>query len=83
MSDLKSGTRSSFSQEYPSQPKCPYTAVFLNIGFLKSSLFIIPRGVKSIFFSMNFSISSSGIFPVPNVSTNIEIGFAFPIAYAI
>ena len=50
--------------------------------FLKSKFEIIAAGLKSKVLLTNKDISSSEIFPVPNVSTNIETGSAFPIAYA-
>ena len=42
---------------------------------------MIPRGVMSTSFAMIFSISMSGIRPVPIVLTWIDTGWAMPMAY--
>ena len=42
---------------------------------------MIPLGLKSKFSRMISTIFSSSSFPVPNVSTMIDVGLATPIAY--
>ena len=48
----------------------------------RSNWLIIAAGLKSKFLETSSEISSSEIFPVPNVSTIIDTGSATPIAYA-
>ena len=63
-----------------SLPKCPYAAVFLYIGLLRSSSFIMAPGLKSKVLAIAALIFSSDTIPVPNVSTSIDTGCATPIA---
>ena len=79
---FNASTLSSFSHGKSKSclPKWPYAAVCSYIGLLKSNILIIPAGLKSKLFLIMSTNSASDNFPVPNVSTLIDVGLATPIA---